>query len=44
MKWKKKCTNGVCSIEVMEDLSLATLESLMKCIMGVSDEDVQEMG
>ena len=43
MEWEKLCHESECSIEVMKDLSLATLDSLMKCIMGVED-DYQQLG
>ena len=43
MKWEKLCHEGECSIELIKDMSLATLDSLMKCIMGVED-DYQQLG
>ncbi|XP_072039842.1 cytochrome P450 4F4-like [Amphiura filiformis] len=42
-KWKAECADSACSIEVMQDISLATLDSLMRCVMGVED-DFQRMG
>ncbi|XP_072037371.1 ultra-long-chain fatty acid omega-hydroxylase-like [Amphiura filiformis] len=42
-KWREVCKNGAYSIEVMQDISLTTLDSLMKCVMGV-EEDILQKG
>ena len=43
MKWKNLCNDSACSVEVMEDLRLATFDIMMKCIMGLED-NYQHLG